>query len=180
MRKRKYDAITSPSEVAQGEFDIFIGPPLVVNISIAPANGRIALHDEGHPGPSTSAAILETVSSGMSPGPSTSAAILETVSSGMRNENEPGPVSTEEKTDKEAVKYGDVFALGIEEAREALSSSEHVMSVFLTKPCKANDLGEKQPYLTAWLSVPLGDQISKDKGKLQVLQHPPANSTSSK
>jgi hypothetical protein len=101
------------------------------------------------------------------PRPSTSATISETVASGTRNENERGSVSTEEQTGSKRLRYGDIFPLNIEEAREALSCSEDVTSIFLTKPWKENDHGvEKQPFLTAWLSLPLGDRISEGKEKL--------------
>ncbi|GJN66012.1 hypothetical protein PLICBS_000028, partial [Purpureocillium lilacinum] len=64
-------------------------------------------------------------------------------------------------TNAEPVKYGDVFTLGIEDARYALSSGENVTEIFLTNPWPANQLGRKPSFLTAWLSKDLGELLSK-------------------
>jgi hypothetical protein len=62
---------------------------------------------------------------------------------------------------KEPVKYGDVFALSIDDARYALSSADSVSEIFLTQPWTANKLGGKPPFLTAWLSEDLGGVLAR-------------------
>lgn len=68
--------------------------------------------------------------------------------------------SVEEKN-TEPVKYGDVFALNIEDAQYAISSSENISEIFLTQPWKANKLGRKPSFLTAWLSEDLGRILAR-------------------
>ncbi|OAQ59500.1 hypothetical protein VFPBJ_11612 [Purpureocillium lilacinum] len=75
--------------------------------------------------------------------------------------DEAGPASANGNTNAEPVKYGDVFTLGIEDARYALSSGENVTEIFLTNPWPANQLGRKPSFLTAWLSKDLGELLSK-------------------
>jgi hypothetical protein len=48
-RKRKYDVIASPNEAAQGQFNIFPSPLLVVNINVALANNQVAEDDKARP-----------------------------------------------------------------------------------------------------------------------------------
>jgi hypothetical protein len=73
--------------------------------------------------------------------------------------------STTEKTNTESIKYGDVFALNIEDARYALSCDQNVTQIFVTNPKTANKIGDKSSFLTAWISEDLGELLSK-RGQL--------------
>jgi hypothetical protein len=73
--------------------------------------------------------------------------------------------STTEKTNTESVKYGDVFALNIEDARYALSCGQSVTQIFVMNPKTANKIGDKSSFLTAWISEDLGKLLS-ERGQL--------------
>jgi hypothetical protein len=69
--------------------------------------------------------------------------------------------STTEETNTESVKYGDVFALNIEDARYALSCGQDVTEIFVTNPKTSNKIGDKSSFLTAWISEGLGELLSE-------------------
>lgn len=67
---------------------------------------------------------------------------------------------TKKKTNTEPVKYGDVFALNIKDARYALSCDQNVTEIFVTNPKTPHKIGEKSSFLTAWISGDLGELLS--------------------
>ncbi|KAL2014980.1 hypothetical protein VTK56DRAFT_6638 [Thermocarpiscus australiensis] len=79
----------------------------------------------------------------------------------MCDRAEPSQTSAKEEPRTEPAKYGDVFALSLEDAQYALSSSKNVTEIFLTKPLTPDELGRKPPFLTAWLTEDFGESLSK-------------------
>lgn len=53
----------------------------------------------------------------------------------------------------------------VEDARFALAFDEHVGSIYLTNPKKERKAGDKDSFLTAWISGELGKDLGK-RGKL--------------
>ncbi|KAG9228939.1 hypothetical protein BJ875DRAFT_216585 [Amylocarpus encephaloides] len=74
---------------------------------------------------------------------------------------EPSQASAKEMTNTKPVKYGDVYALNIEDARYALSSDQNVSDIWLTNPKAPHRIGQKSSFLTAWISEGLGEMLSK-------------------
>jgi hypothetical protein len=68
-------------------------------------------------------------------------------------------------------KYGDAFAVNIEDARYALSSDEDTGDIYLTNPKIENNpenersIKDKRSFLTAWISEEMGIYLGK-RGRL--------------
>jgi hypothetical protein len=68
-------------------------------------------------------------------------------------------------------KYGDVFAVNIEDARYALASNEDIGDIYLTNskieqnPEIECNIKDKKSFLTAWISEEMGIQLGK-RGRL--------------
>jgi len=67
----------------------------------------------------------------------------------------------------ELEKYGDVFALSIQDARYALSSDEDIGDIYLTNPKiehnpeNEHNIKDKRSFLTAWISEEMGIYLGK-------------------
>jgi len=88
---------------------------------------------------------------------------LETPATATSLPEETEPPKPKEKLDQ--AKYGDVFAISVEDARFALSFDEHIGSIYLTNPKNGRKPGDKDSFLTAWISGELGTDLGK-RGKL--------------
>lgn len=90
-------------------------------------------------------------------------------SNNPRNEAAEGPTKTTINTELE--KYGDAFAVNIDDARYALSSDEDIGDIYLTNPKieqnpeNERSVKDKKSFLTAWISEEMGIYLGK-RGRL--------------